>query len=59
MGLSLRLVLSKEVLAVLRGRAAWVHDFDAESRINAVFETLPGASFTLVLLLMFAREEKG
>ena len=31
----------------LRGRAAWVHDFDPESRFNAAFQTLPGASFTV------------
>ena len=31
----------------LRGRVAWVHDFDPESRINAVFRTLPGANFTV------------
>ena len=42
-----RHVLSNEALAVLRGRAAWVHDFDPESRINAVFQTLPGSSFTV------------
>jgi outer membrane autotransporter protein len=32
---------------VLRARAAWVHDFDPGSRINAVFQTLPGASFVV------------
>ena len=32
---------------VLRGRAAWVHDFDPGRRINAAFQTLPGASFTV------------
>ena len=32
---------------VLRGRAAWVHDFNPGSRINAAFQTLPGASFTV------------
>jgi autotransporter-associated beta strand protein len=31
---------------MLRGRAAWVHDFDPGSRINAAFQTLPGTSFT-------------
>ena len=30
----------------LRGRAAWVHDFDPGSRIQAAFQTLPVASFT-------------
>jgi outer membrane autotransporter protein len=32
---------------LLRGRAAWVHDFDPNSRINPAFQTLPGASFTI------------
>ena len=32
---------------VLRGRAAWVHDFNPGARINAAFQTLPGASFTV------------
>jgi uncharacterized protein with beta-barrel porin domain len=31
---------------VLRGRAAWVHDYNPGSRINAAFQTLPGASVT-------------
>jgi outer membrane autotransporter protein len=31
----------------LRARAAWVHDFDPGRRINAAFQTLPGASFTV------------
>ena len=32
---------------VLRGRAAWVHDFNPGSRINPAFQTLPGASFVI------------
>ena len=32
---------------VLRGRAAWVHDFNPGSRINPAFQTLPGASFAI------------
>ena len=32
---------------VLRGRAAWVHDYNPGSRVNAAFQTLPGASFTV------------
>jgi outer membrane autotransporter protein len=32
---------------VLRGRAAWVHDYNPGSRINPAFQTLPGASFTI------------
>jgi uncharacterized protein YhjY with autotransporter beta-barrel domain len=27
----------------LRGRAAWAHDYSSESRVDAVFQTLPGA----------------
>ena len=32
---------------VLRGRAAWVHDFNPGSRISPAFQTLPGASFVI------------
>jgi autotransporter-associated beta strand protein len=32
---------------VLRGRAAWVHDFNPGSRVSAAFQTLPAASFTV------------
>jgi uncharacterized protein with beta-barrel porin domain len=32
---------------MLRGRAAWVHDFNPGARVNAAFQTLPGASFTV------------
>ena len=32
---------------MLRGRAAWVHDYNPGSRIQAAFQTLPGASFTV------------
>lgn len=31
----------------LRGRAAWVHDYNHSSRIRPVFQTLPGASFVV------------
>jgi autotransporter-associated beta strand protein len=31
----------------LRARAAWVHDFNPGSRIQAAFQTLPGAGFTV------------
>ena len=31
----------------LRGRAAWVHDFNADRNIAATFQTLPGASFVV------------
>ena len=42
-----RQLLADGSTLVLRGRAAWVHDFDPGSRINAAFQTLPGASFTV------------
>jgi outer membrane autotransporter protein len=42
-----RHLLANGSLLVLRGRAAWVHDYNLDSRINAVFQTLPGASFTV------------
>jgi hypothetical protein len=32
---------------VLRGRLAWAHDWASNPAINATFETLPGASFTV------------
>jgi autotransporter-associated beta strand protein len=32
---------------VLRGRLAWAHDWASDPAINATFETLPGASFTV------------
>jgi uncharacterized protein with beta-barrel porin domain len=31
----------------LRGRAAWAHNFNIDRSINATFQTLPGASFTV------------
>jgi hypothetical protein len=34
-------------LLTLRGRAAWVHDYNPGSRINAAFQTLPGTSFVV------------
>jgi subtilase-type serine protease len=36
-----------DALLVLRGRAAWAHDFNPDRTINAPFQTLPGASFTV------------
>jgi outer membrane autotransporter protein len=42
-----RHALSNGVSVLLRGRAAWVHDFDPDRRIGALFQTLPGASFTV------------
>jgi len=45
--LDTRHLLATGATLLLRGRAAWVHDFNPVSRINAVFQTLPGASFTV------------
>jgi uncharacterized protein with beta-barrel porin domain len=32
---------------ILYGRLAWAHDFAANPAVDAVFETAPGASFTV------------
>jgi outer membrane autotransporter protein len=45
--LDTRRALDNGTQLVLRGRAAWVHDFNPDSRIQAAFQTLPGASFTV------------
>ncbi len=42
-----RHALSNGALVILRGRAAWVHDFNPDSRIQAAFQTLPGTSFVV------------
>jgi uncharacterized protein with beta-barrel porin domain len=34
-------------ILTLRGRFAWAHDFDTDRDIQAVFQTLPGASFVV------------
>ena len=34
-------------ILTLRGRAAWVHDFDPNRAVAATFQTLPGASFVV------------
>jgi uncharacterized protein with beta-barrel porin domain len=31
----------------LRGRAAWVHNFNPDRSINATFQSIPGASFVV------------
>jgi uncharacterized protein with beta-barrel porin domain len=36
-----------DAMLVLRGRAAWAHDYNAERSIAATFQTLPGASFVV------------
>jgi autotransporter-associated beta strand protein len=40
------LVLDGAVLT-LRGRAAWAHNFDTDRSLVAVFQSLPGSSFTV------------
>jgi autotransporter-associated beta strand protein len=42
-----RLVLANGNALVLRARLAWAHDFDNDQNINATFQTLPGANFTI------------
>jgi outer membrane autotransporter protein len=39
--------LDQGATLMLRGRAAWAHDFNNDQGINAAFQTLPGASFTV------------
>jgi outer membrane autotransporter protein len=39
--------LGNGALVTLRGRAAWVHDYNPGSRIQAAFQTLPGTSFVV------------
>jgi autotransporter-associated beta strand protein len=36
-----------DAILTLRGRLAWAHDFNADRNIQAVFQTLPGASFVV------------
>jgi outer membrane autotransporter protein len=42
-----RHAFSNGALVVLRGRAAWVHDYNPGSHIQAAFQTLPGTSFVV------------
>jgi autotransporter-associated beta strand protein len=37
----------QNAILILRGRAAWAHDFNTDRNISAVFQTLPGASFVV------------
>ena len=34
-------------ILILRGRAAWAHDFNTNRVVGATFQTLPGASFVV------------
>lgn len=36
-----------DAILTLRGRAAWVHDFNADRNVAATFQALPGASFVV------------
>lgn len=36
-----------EGLLTLRGRAAWAHDYNSDRNVTAVFQSLPGSSFTV------------
>jgi uncharacterized protein with beta-barrel porin domain len=40
-------VVSNGLPLILRARAAWAHDWVSNPALGAVFETLPGASFTV------------
>ena len=37
----------QNAILTLRGRLAWAHDFNTDRNIQAVFQTLPGASFVV------------
>jgi uncharacterized protein with beta-barrel porin domain len=37
----------RDAILTLRGRVAWAHDFNTDRNIQAVFQTLPGASFVV------------
>ena len=34
-------------LLILRGRAAWAHNFNPQTSVSATFQSLPGASFVV------------
>ena len=42
-----RFALSSGSALALRGRVAWAHDHSSSGALNAGFQTLPGASFTV------------
>jgi autotransporter-associated beta strand protein len=42
-----RFALTDTSILILRGRAAWAHAFDTDRAINAVFQALPVAGFTV------------
>jgi uncharacterized protein with beta-barrel porin domain len=36
-----------DALLILRGRAAWAHDYNTDASASATFQSLPGASFVV------------
>jgi outer membrane autotransporter protein len=43
-----RMALDNGATLILRGRAAWGHGFDTDRSMAAIFQTLPGAGFTVI-----------
>jgi uncharacterized protein with beta-barrel porin domain len=39
--------LVQDGVLILRGRAAWAHDFNTDRTVSATFQTLPGAAFVV------------
>ncbi|WP_249164326.1 autotransporter domain-containing protein [Bradyrhizobium jicamae] len=37
----------QDAMLTLRGRAAWAHDYNNDSSVTAIFQSLPGASFVV------------
>jgi autotransporter-associated beta strand protein len=37
----------QNAILILRGRAAWAHDYDGDRNVGATFQTLPGATFVV------------
>jgi uncharacterized protein with beta-barrel porin domain len=40
-------IAMQNAILILRGRAAWAHDFNPDRAVGATFQTLPGASFVV------------
>jgi outer membrane autotransporter protein len=45
--LDIRSLLASGAALILRGRAAWAHEFDRDRAITALFQVLPSAPFTV------------
>jgi autotransporter-associated beta strand protein len=43
-----RLALANDSTLILRARGAWAHEFNVDRSIQAVFQSLPGAGFTVI-----------